>query len=173
MSTEHPRYGLLGRHAECRFVDRLLENVRSGQSQVLVMRGEPGIGKSALLGYTLSSASGCRVARVAGVEYETELAYAGVHQLCAPLLPLKERLPAPQRAALDTAFGLSAQGPADRFVVGLAVLALLAEAAEERPLVCVIDDAQWLDRDSLLTFEIVSSQSRGATRSRSSSFRAA
>jgi tetratricopeptide (TPR) repeat protein len=119
------------------------------------MRGEPGIGKSALLGYTLSSASGCRVARVAGVEYETELAYAGVHQLCAPLLPLKERLPAPQRAALDTAFGLSAQGPADRFVVGLAVLALLAEAAEERPLVCVIDDAQWLDRESLLTIAFV------------------
>lgn len=119
------------------------------------MRGEAGIGKSALLGYTLRSASGCRVARVSGVQYETELAYAGLHQLCAPLLPLKERLPAPQRDALDMAFGLSAHGPADRFVVGLAALALLAEAAEERPLVCVIDDAQWLDQASLLTIAFV------------------
>ncbi|WP_329000221.1 AAA family ATPase [Kribbella sp. NBC_00709] len=155
MSTEDPRYGLLGRHVECRFADRLLDNVRSGQSQVLVVRGEAGIGKSALLGYTARRASGCRVARVSGVQYESELAYAGLHQLCAPFLPLKERLPAPQRDALNTAFGLSAHGPADRFVVGLAVLTLLAEAAEERPLVCVIDDAQWLDQASLMTIAFV------------------
>ncbi|NIK61324.1 AAA family ATPase [Kribbella shirazensis] len=155
MPTEHPAHGLLGRHAECRFVDRLLDTVRSGQSQVVVLRGEPGIGKSALLEYTQRGASGCRVARVTGVEYETELAYAGLHQLCAPFLPLKERLPAPQRDALDTAFGLSPHGPSDRFVVALAALALLAEAAEERPLLCVIDDAQWLDRESLLTIAFV------------------
>ncbi|WP_350275862.1 AAA family ATPase [Kribbella sp. HUAS MG21] len=155
MSTEYPNHGLLGRHAECLFMDRLLDTVRSGQSQVVVVRGEPGIGKSALLAYTLRSASGCRVVRVAGVEYETELAYAGLHQLCAPLLRLKERLPAPQRDALETAFGLSAGEPPDRFVVGLAALALLAEAAEERPLLCVIDDAQWLDRESLLTISFV------------------
>ena len=91
---------MLGRHAECRFLDRLLDNVRSGQGQVVVMRGEAGVGKSALLGYAERSAAGCRVARVSGVQYESELAYAGLHQLCAPLLPLKERLPAPQRDAL-------------------------------------------------------------------------
>lgn len=155
MSTDDPRYGLLGRHAECRFLDRLLDNVRSGQGQVVVLRGEAGVGKSALLGYAERSAAGCRVARVSGVQYESELAYAGLHQLCAPLFPLKERLPAPQRDALDAAFGLSAHGPADRFLVGLAALALLAEAAEQRPLICVIDDAQWLDQASLLTIAFV------------------
>ncbi|GAA3585455.1 ATP-binding protein [Kribbella ginsengisoli] len=155
MLTEQPRYGLLGRHTECRSVERLLDHVRAGQSEVLVLRGDPGIGKSALLGHTLGSASGFRVARVAGVEYESELAYAGLHQLCTPLLPLKDRLPAPQRDALDTAFGLGTQGPADRFVVGLATLALLAEAGGEQPLLCVIDDAQWLDRESLLTIAFV------------------
>ncbi|MFI5694696.1 AAA family ATPase [Kribbella sp. NPDC051586] len=156
MSTERPRRGLLGRHAECGAVDRLLDAVRAGQSQVLVVRGEAGMGKSALLEYAQRRASGCRVVRASGVEYETELAYAGLHQLCAPLLSLKDRLPAPQRDALDAALGLSTQGPADRFVVGLAVLTLLAEAAERQPLLCVVDDAQWLDQASLLTISFVS-----------------
>ena len=137
---------LRGRHSECGALDRLLTSVRAGQSQVLVVRGEPGVGKSALLDYLVQSASGCRVARAAGIEYEMELAYAGLHQLCAPMLDLRERLPGPQRDALETAFGLSAKPPPDRFVVGLAVLGLLSEVAEEQPLVCVVDDAQWLDR---------------------------
>jgi DNA-binding CsgD family transcriptional regulator len=124
---------------------------------VLVVRGEPGLGKSALLEYVIASASasGCRVARAAGVEYEMELAYSGLHQLCASLLDLRERLPEPQRDALETAFGLSAKATPDRFVVGLAVLGLLSEAAEEQPFVCVVDDAQWLDRASALTITFV------------------
>jgi len=129
--------------------------VRAGQSQVLVVRGEAGVGKSALLEYLLESATGCHVARAAGVEYEMELAYAGLHQLCAPMLGLRERLPGPQRAALETAFGLSSGPPSDRFVVGLAVLGLLSEVAEEQPLICVIDDAQWLDGASSLALAFV------------------
>lgn len=155
MLTDSPRYGLRGRQNECGVLDRLLDGVRSGQSQALVVRGEPGVGKSALLGYLLRGASGCRVARAAGVEYEMELPYAGLHQLCAPMLELRERLPEPQRDALETAFGLSAKAPSDRFVVGLAVLGLLSEAAEEQPVVCVIDDAQWLDEASALTLAFV------------------
>ena len=119
------------------------------------MRGEPGVGKSALLDYLVQSASGCRVARAAGIEYEMELAYAGLHQLCAPMLGLRERLPGPQRDALETAFGLSYRTAADRFVVGLAVLGLLSEVADEQPLICVIDDAQWLDEASALALAFV------------------
>ncbi len=119
------------------------------------MRGEPGVGKSALIGYLLRRASGCRVAQAAGIEYEMELPYAGLHQLCAPMLDLRDRLPEPQRDALETAFGLSAKGPPDRFVVGLAVLGLLSEAADEQPLVCVIDDAHWLDQASAQTIAFV------------------
>jgi DNA-binding CsgD family transcriptional regulator len=148
-------HDLRGRQDECDVLDRLLKEVRTGQSQVLVVRGEPGIGKSALLEYVIQSASGCRLSRAAGVEYEMELAYAGLHQLCAPMLDLRERLPEPQRDALETAFGLSAKATPDRFVLGLAVLGLLAEAAEEQPLICVIDDAQWLDRASALTIAFV------------------
>jgi AAA ATPase domain len=133
----------------------IAEERTCGQSQVLVVRGEPGVGKSALLEYVVQSASGCRVSRVAGIEYEMELAYAGLHQLCAPMLDLRGRLPEPQRDALETAFGLSAKATPDRFVVGLAVLGLLSEAAEEQPLICVIDDAQWLDRASALTIAFV------------------
>ena len=146
---------LRGRRNECDALDRLLTSVRAGQSQVLVVRGDAGVGKSALLEYLVESASGCRVARASGIEYEMELAYAGLHQLCAPMLDLRERLPGPQRDALETAFGLRADPPPDRFVVGLAVLGLLSEVAEEQPLVCVVDDAQWLDRASALSLAFV------------------
>ena len=139
---------LRGRRRECEALDRLLEDVRAQQSRVLVLRGEAGVGKTALLEYLTASASGCRVARAAGVESEMELAFAGVHQLCAPMLSHLERLAGPQRDALRTAFGLSAGPAADHFLVGLAVLSLLSEAAEERPLVCLVDDAQWLDEAS-------------------------
>jgi len=126
----------------------LLEDVRGGQSRVLILRGDAGVGKTALLDYLAVSASGCRIARSAGVESEMELAFAGLHQLCAPLLPHLAHLPGPQRDALGTAFGLTAGAAADRFLVGLAVLSLLSRIAEERPLVCLVDDAQWLDRAS-------------------------
>ncbi len=119
-----------------------------GESRVLVVHGEPGVGKTVLLEYLAEQAAGCRVVRVAGVQSEMELAFAGLHQLCAPLLDRLEVLPGPQREALRTAFGLSAGPAPDRFLVGLAVLSLLAEAAAERPLVCLVDDAQWLDRAS-------------------------
>ena len=137
---------LRGRRRECEVLDRLLEAVRAGKSRVLVVRGEPGVGKSALLEYLAGRASGCRVARAAGVQSEMELPFAGLQQLLAPMLDHLERVPAPQRDALRTAFGLSAGEPADRFLVSLAALSLLAEVAEDRPLVCIIDDAQWLDR---------------------------
>jgi DNA-binding CsgD family transcriptional regulator len=139
---------LLGRRSECQSLDRLLEDVRGGHSRVLVLRGDAGVGKTALLDYLAATASGCRVARSAGVESEVELAFAGLHQLCAPMLPHLAHLPGPQRDALGTAFGLTAGAGADRFLVGLAVLSLLARNAEERPLVCLVDDAQWLDRAS-------------------------
>jgi hypothetical protein len=114
----------------------------------LVVVGEPGIGKAALLDHLVGQASGCWVSRGSGVESEMELAFGGLHQVCAPLLDRAERLPHPQRDALRTALGLAAGAEPDRLLVGLAVLGLLAEAATERPLVCVIDDAQWLDRAS-------------------------
>jgi DNA-binding CsgD family transcriptional regulator len=155
MSSHDPGQGLHGRRDECDVLDRLVRDVRTGQSQVLVVRGEPGVGKSELLEYLVQRASGCRVLRAAGIEYEMELAYAGLHQLCAPMVDLVDRLPEPQRDALETAFGLSAKPPPDRFVVGLAVLGLLSEAAEEQPLVCVVDDAQWLDKSSALTIAFV------------------
>jgi DNA-binding CsgD family transcriptional regulator len=139
---------LLGRGGERQAFDQLLENVRGGQSAVLVVRGEPGVGKTALLHHCARQASGFRVARVAGVESEMELPFAGLHQLCAPMLDRLDALPEPQRAALRVALGLSA-GPAPaRFLVALAALSLLAEVATERPLVCLVDDAQWLDAAS-------------------------
>jgi len=153
-SRDRPR-GLLGRRSECETLDRLLRSVRSGQSRVLVLRGEAGIGKTALLEYVVERASGCRIARAAGVQSEMELAFAGLHQLCAPMLDRLESLPGPQRDALGAAFGLSAGPAPDRFLVGLAVLGLLSEVAEERPLVCAIEDAQWLDRASAQTLGFV------------------
>jgi predicted ATPase len=148
MPDRHAGPRLRGRRDECEALDRLLEAVRVGQSRVLVLRGEAGIGKTALLEYLQERASGCRVVRAAGIESEMEIAFAGLHQLCAPLLGDLARLPGPQREALSTAFGLSGGEAPDRFLVGLAVLGLLSEVAEEGPLVCLVDDAQWLDRAS-------------------------
>jgi len=130
-------------------LDRFIGAVRAGESRVLVVRGEPGVGKTALLDYLVGRAPGCRVERAAGVQSEMELAFAGLHQLCAPMLDRLDHLPKPQRDALRTAFGLSAGPPPDRFLVGLAVLSLLSEVAGERPLVCVVDDEQWLDQASV------------------------
>jgi predicted ATPase len=127
-------------------LDGLIEAVRAGQSRALVMHGEAGVGKTALLGYLAARAAGCRVARAAGVQSEMEVAFAGVHQLCAPMLDRLNVVPAPQRDALRTVFGLSAGPAPDRLLVGLAVLGLLSEVAADRPLVCLIDDAHWLDR---------------------------
>src|SRR5271155_5106694 len=141
--------GLTDRRGERGVLDQLIDTVRAGGSRVLVVRGEPGIGKSALLDYLAGRAPGCRVVRAAGVESEMELAFAGLHQLLAPVLDQVGELPGPQRDALRTAFGLSAGPPPDRFLVGLAVLGLVSEAAAERPLVCVVDDEQWLDRASV------------------------
>src|SRR3954467_10818816 len=148
MPTDVPQRGLLGRRTEAATLDWLVEAVRAGESRALVLRGEPGVGKTALLEYAGEHAAGCRVAHATGVQAEMELAFAGVHQLCAPMLDRLERLPGPQRDALAGAFGLAAGHAPDRFLVGLAVLGLLAEVSEERPLVCLVDDAQWLDRAS-------------------------
>ena len=141
--------GLRSRRSECAVLDQLVNAVRAGGSRVLVVRGEPGVGKSALLDYLARRASDCRVMRATGVESEMELAFAGLHQLLSPLLDLLERLPVPHREALRTAFGLSAGPAPDRFLLGLAVLGLLSDAAAERPLICVVDDEQWLDRASV------------------------
>src|SRR5258708_8823194 len=137
--------GLVGRRVEREALNQLLDDVRAGHSRVLVVRGEPGVGKTALLEYVVEQASGCRVARAAGVQSEMELAFAALHQLCAPVLDRVERLPAPQRDALRTAFGVSPGSAPDRFFVGLAVLSLLSDVAEEQPLICLVDDEQWLD----------------------------
>jgi DNA-binding CsgD family transcriptional regulator len=140
--------GLTDRRRERDALDRLVAAVRGGQSRALVVRGDPGVGKTALLDYLARHASECQVARASGVQSEMELAFAGLHQLCAPMLSRAEHLPAPQRKALRTAFGQTAGPPPDRFLVGLAVLSLLSEVAGERPLVCLIDDEQWLDQAS-------------------------
>jgi predicted ATPase len=139
---------LKGRSGELKGLAGLAAAVRAGQSQVLVVRGEPGAGKTALLDYLAGHAAGCRVVRAAGVQSEIEVAFAGLHQLLAPMLDRLGRLPGPQREALQTVFGISAGAAPDRFLVALAVLSLLSEVAAERPLVCVIDDQQWLDQES-------------------------
>src|SRR3954469_14210799 len=139
---------LRGRRGECEVLDRLLARVRAGRSGGLVVRGEAGVGKTALLEYAVESASDLRIARGVGVESEMELAFTALHQLRGPMLDVLELLPGPQRDALSTTFGLKAGPAPDRFFVGLAVLSLLSEGAEERPLVCVVDDSQWLDRAS-------------------------
>ena len=147
-TRSEPTPALLNREGERAALDGLLGDLRSGRGRALVVRGEAGVGKSALLQYVVGAAADMRVARAAGAESEMELAYAGVHLLCAPLLHRLEGLPGPQRDALGVAFGLREGGAPDRFLVGLAVLTLLAEVAEERPLLCVVDDAQWLDAAS-------------------------
>jgi DNA-binding CsgD family transcriptional regulator len=139
---------LLGREAEVRALDRLLVDALAGTSGVLVLRGDAGVGKSALLAYLAGQLSGWRVVAATGVESEMELAYSGLHQLCSPLLSNLDRLPVPQRDALSIVFGLSSGPPPDPFFVGLAVLTLLADASDRQPLVCLVDDAQWLDRAS-------------------------
>jgi len=146
---------LRGRDSERDSLDELLEDVRRGESRSLVLRGEAGIGKTALLEYLIESASDLTVVRAAGVESEMELAFAGLHQLCGPLLDRLGKLPVPQRQALEIVFGLSAGAPPDRFLVGLAVLSLFSEVGEERPLLCVVDDAHWLDQASALTLAFV------------------
>jgi hypothetical protein len=148
MVTWMPREQLLGRQRERAALDRLLEAARGGNGRVLVVHGEPGVGKTALLAYAVEAGPEFRVVRTVGVEGEMELPYAAVQQLCSPVLDLRERLPDPQRDALDVAFGLTAGSAPTPFLVGLAVLGLLSDAAEERPLLCVVDDAQWLDRAS-------------------------
>ncbi|MEU0072058.1 AAA family ATPase [Streptomyces sp. NPDC006332] len=155
MMSRGPFAGLLGRRDECRALDDLLAGARSGRSGVLVLRGEAGIGKTELLNYVFEHATGCRIVRAAGAQSEMELSYAGLHQLCAPLLGGIDNLPEPQRDALCTAFGLRGGDAPDRFLVGLATLSLLAEAGGDQPLVCLIDDAQWLDRVSAQTLEFV------------------
>jgi DNA-binding CsgD family transcriptional regulator len=139
---------LIDRHAECGVLDGLLEAIRAGESRALVVSGEPGVGKTALLEYLGEQASGCRLARAAGVQSEMELPFAGLHQLCAQMLGNLARLPLPEQEALRTAFGMGAGSAPDRFLVGLAVLSLLSDTAEQQPLVCVVDDEQWLDRTS-------------------------
>jgi DNA-binding CsgD family transcriptional regulator len=144
-----PATGLTGRHTECGVLDQLIEAVRrSGESRALVIHGDAGVGKSALLDYLAGRAQGCRVARAAGVQSEMELAFAGLHQLCAPMLDHLDDLLPPQRNALRTAFGMCAGPPPDRFLLGLAVLSLLSHVAEQRPLLCLIDDEQWIDNCS-------------------------
>lgn len=138
---------LIGRREETAILDRLVDAVRAGESRALLIRGEAGVGKTALLDYLASNVS-CRVERAAGIQSEMELAFAGVHQLCLPMLDHLDQLPTPQRAALGVALGMT-DGPApDRFLIGLAVLNLLSNVAVHRPLLCVIDDEQWLDRAS-------------------------
>ncbi|MER8047329.1 AAA family ATPase [Streptomyces sp. NPDC094032] len=146
---------LRGRRREREALDALAAEVEAGHSAVLVLRGDPGIGKSALLHHLETRVGQHRIARGAGVESEMELPFAGLHQLCAPFLDRIERLPAPQRDALATAFGLSDGPPPDRFLVGLAVLGLLTDVAAEQPLFCLVDDTQWLDRVSAQTLALV------------------
>src|ERR1700733_3527739 len=146
---------LHGRRDERVVLDRLLAAVRGGQSGVLVVSGEAGVGKTALLESAIGSASGFWVLRAVGVESEMELAFAALQQLCAPMIDRLDRLPGPQQDALAVGFGRAAGEPPDRFLVGLAVLSLLADAAEEQPLLCLVDDAQWLDRASALALVFV------------------
>ena len=151
---------LLDRQTELKLLDQLLQDVRAGESRALVLRGEAGVGKSVLLDVVLDRASGFRVIRAAGIQSEMELAFAALHQLCVPMLDRLEHLPGPQQQALRTAFGLSGGSPPDRFLIGLAVLGLFAEVARDRPLACVIDDAQWLDQASAQVLAFVARRVR-------------
>src|SRR3954447_21211298 len=146
---------LLGRADECARLEGLISDVRRGRSRSLVLCGEAGIGKTALLKYLVESASDLTVARAVGVESEMELAFASLHQLCGPMLDRLPRLPTPQRQALEVVFGRSSGAAPDRFLAGLGVLSLMSEVGDERPLLCVVDDAQWLDQAPALTLVFV------------------
>ncbi len=150
-----PGRRLRGRASECALLDELVSAIRRGESRSLVLRGEAGIGKTALLEYLIASAPDATVVQAVGVQSDMELPFASLHQLCGPLLDRLERLPAPQRQAMEIVFGLTAGEAPDRFLVGLASLSLFSEVAEQRPLLCVVDDAQWLDRASALTLAFV------------------
>src|SRR3954453_5063468 len=149
------RAGLRGRGSECALLDELVAAIRRGESQSLVLRGEAGIGKTALLEYLIASAPDATIVRAVGVQSDMELPYAALHQLCGPLLDRLKALPVPQRRAMEIVFGVTAGEAPDRFLVGLAVLSLFSEVAEQRPLLCVVDDAQWLDQASALTLAFV------------------
>lgn len=140
---------LHGREAEISAIDRLLSALRDGRGGVLVLRGEPGIGKTALMEHAAGCGDGVQVVRLVGVHTEQDVAFAGLHLLLRPILDRLEALPQPQRRALSAALGLVESGATDRLLVGLAVLSVLAEAAEERPVLCLVDDAHWVDRSSL------------------------
>jgi len=146
---------MVGRSDERRLLDELLDAVRAHTSRTLVIVGEPGVGKTALLAYAEGAASDFRVRHAVGVESEMELAFAALHQLCAPMLGRLERVPEPQREALAIALGLSTGAAPDRFLLGLAVLGLLSEAAADQPLLCIVDDAQWVDQASAQTLAFV------------------
>ncbi|MBK3576249.1 AAA family ATPase [Streptomyces sp. MBT65] len=139
---------MLGRRTECALLDRMISAARTGESSTLVVHGPPGVGKSALLDYATRAATDLRVLHAVGIESEMELAFATLHQVCVPLLERLKNLPQPQCAALETVFGIRAGPPPDRFLVGTAVLGLLSEASEKHPLLCLVDDAQWMDRVS-------------------------
>lgn len=155
LGSTRPPTDLIGRARECRSLEELLDSVRGGQSRVLVVRGDAGIGKSALLQWLVDAATGFQLVHATGVESEMTLPFAALHQLCAPMLDRLEALPEPQREAARTAFGLAAGSAPDRLLIGLAVLSLLSEFAAEAPLLCVIDDAQWLDHESAQTLAFV------------------
>lgn len=155
MSSQGREQRLRGRDAECGTLRGMIATVQSGSHQVLVLRGEAGVGKTALLRYVSEVASGFRCVQVAGVESDMELAFAGLQQLCAPLMDRFDELPQPQREALNVAFGRGVGAAPDRFLVGLAVLSLMAAAANDQPLLCIIDDAQWLDQVSVQTLAFV------------------
>ena len=155
MGIERPAHRIVGRDAELGHLRELLAEVRSGHSRSLVLRGEPGIGKSALLEWAGASAAGFLVLGAVGVESDMELPYAGLQQLCAPILSARATLPQHQRHALETALALDAGPPPERFLVGLAVAGMLTSAATERPVLCLVDDVQWLDVVSAQTLSFV------------------
>jgi hypothetical protein len=154
-ADERQRPTLLGRSDECAQLDGLMKDIQRGESRSMVLRGEAGIGKTALLKYLVTAASDLTVVRAVGAESDMELPFASLHQLCGPMLDRLPRLPEPQRQALEIVFGLSAGGAPDRFLAGLGVLTLMSEAADTRPLLCVVDDAHWLDQASALTLAFV------------------
>src|SRR5260370_12593951 len=155
VATSSLRPELVGRRRERELLEKLLESARAGRGAVLVVHGEPGVGKTALLDYVVQKGDSFRIARTVGVEGEIELPFAARQQLCAPILPLRLRLPPPQRDALGVAFGLTPGNAPSPFLVGLAVLGLLSEAAEYRPLLFAVDHAQWLDQASAAALAFV------------------